>query len=175
VPVLEKYLKTPLSNDEVFTETVADALYLITGKSYQYKDYDGVQKLYQPRPLTEEEYRKRARPDLKAAAGLIAFLEIADHDPSGVAWIENRPLNTNSLLQIRVSAPSKSMLPKTISFFRRWQVMGSEESRRRPYCFHPSKRRGSGGFIAGSETKPNVGSETKGFTVIPWLDWLCER
>src|SRR5688572_13393658 len=95
VPVLKKYLKTPLSNDEVFTGAVADALYLITGKSYQYKDYDGVQKLYKPSPLTEEEFRKRARPDLKGTAGLIASLEIAGDDPSGVAWSENSPLNIN--------------------------------------------------------------------------------
>src|SRR4029079_11015162 len=92
VPVLETYLKRPLSNDEVFTGNVAHALYLITGKSYEYKDYDGVQKLYEPSPLTEEEFRKRARPDLKATAGLIASLEIGGNDPGGTSWIGNRPL-----------------------------------------------------------------------------------
>src|SRR6185503_20755489 len=93
VPELERYLKRPLSNDEVFTGNVAHALYLITGKSYEYKDYDGVQKLYEPGPLTEEEFRKRARPDLKATAGLIASLEIDGNDPGGAVWIGNRPLN----------------------------------------------------------------------------------
>ena len=77
----------------MFTGNVAHALYLITGQSYEYKDYDGVQKLYEPSPLTEEEFRKRARPDLKATAGLIASLEIGGNDPGGVAWIGNRPLN----------------------------------------------------------------------------------
>ena len=93
VPVLKKYLKRPLSNEEVFTGNVAHALYLITGKSYLYKDYDGVEKLYKPSPLTEEEFRKRTRPDLKATAGLIASLEIEGHDPSGAYWTANRPLN----------------------------------------------------------------------------------
>lgn len=93
VPVLEIYLKRPLSNDEVFTGNVAHALYLITGKSYEYKDYDGVQRLYEPSPLIEEEFRRRARPDLKATAGLIASLEINGNAPGGATWIGNRPLN----------------------------------------------------------------------------------
>lgn len=95
VPVLETYLKRPLSNDEVFTGNVAHALYLTTGKSYEYKDYDGVHRLYEPAPLTEEEFRKRARPDLKATAGLIASLEIDSNDPGGLAWVGNGPLNIN--------------------------------------------------------------------------------
>ena len=98
VPVLEKYLKTPLSNDEVFTGNVAHALYLITGKSYEYKDYDGEHKLYEPAPVTEEEFRKRARPDLKPTAGLIAALEIEGHDSGGVAWIGNRPVNISLVI-----------------------------------------------------------------------------
>ena len=93
VPVLKKYLKRPLSNEELFTGNVAHALYLITGKSYLYKDYDGVEKLYEPNPLTEEEFRKRTRPDLKATAGLIASLEIEAHDPTAAYWTANRPLN----------------------------------------------------------------------------------
>jgi hypothetical protein len=95
VPVLKKYLKRPLSNDEVFTGNVAHALYLITGKLYEYKDYDGVQKFYQPSPLTEEEFRKRARPDLRATAGLTASLEIEGHDPSGTYWMGNNRLKIN--------------------------------------------------------------------------------
>ena len=95
VPVLETYLKSPLSNDEVFTGNVAHALYLITGKSYEYKDYDGVQRLYEPAPLTEEEFRKRTRPDLKATAGLTASLEIDGTDRGGLAWVGNGPLNIN--------------------------------------------------------------------------------
>ena len=75
VPVLKKYLKRPLRNDDVFTGNVAHALYLITGKLYEYKDYDGVQKLYQPSPVTEEEFRTRARPDLRATAGCSAPLK----------------------------------------------------------------------------------------------------
>jgi hypothetical protein len=92
VPVLKKYLKKPLRNDVVFTGNVAHALYLITGESYEYKDYDGVQKLYVPSPLTEEEFRKRTRPDLKATAGLTASLEIEGHDPNGTHWTVNSPL-----------------------------------------------------------------------------------
>ena len=98
VPVLKKYLKRPLSNAEVFTGNVAHALYLITGESYLYKDYDGVEKLYQPGPLDEEEFRKRTRPDLKATAGLIASLEIEAHNPSGAYWTANRPLNINLVI-----------------------------------------------------------------------------
>ena len=98
VPVLKKYLKRPLSNNEVFTGNVAQALYLITGKTYVYKDYDGVQKLYQPSALAEEEFRKRARPDLKASSGLIASLEIEGHDPGGAYWKRSRPLNINLVI-----------------------------------------------------------------------------
>ena len=98
VPVLKKYLKRPLRNEEVFTGNVAHALYLITGKSYLYKDYDGVEKLYEPSSLDEEEFRKRSRPDLKATAGLVASLEIEGHDPSGVYWTANRPLNINLVI-----------------------------------------------------------------------------
>ena len=95
VPVLKKYLKRPLGNDEVFTGNVAHALYLITGKSYVYKDYDGVEKLYDPSPITEEEFRKRTRPDLGATAGLTASLKIDGHDPSGAYWMGNNRLNIN--------------------------------------------------------------------------------
>jgi hypothetical protein len=105
VPVLEKYLKGKLSNDEVFTGNVAHALYLITGKSHEYKDYDGVQKLYEPTPLAEEEFRKRARPDLKATKGLTASLEIDGHDPAGVSWMGNKPLNINLAITNQSSRP----------------------------------------------------------------------
>src|SRR6185503_16546914 len=98
VPVLKKYLQRPLSNKEVFTGNVAHALYLITGKTYRYKDYDGVEKLYKPGPLDEEEFRKRTRPDLKPTSGLIASLEIEGHDPSGAYWMRNRPLNINLVI-----------------------------------------------------------------------------
>lgn len=98
VPVLREYLKRPLSNEDVFTGNVAHALYLITGKSYLYKDYEGVEKLYKPSPLTEEEFRNRTRPDLKATAGLIASLEIEAHDPSGVYWTANRPMKINLVI-----------------------------------------------------------------------------
>ena len=92
VPVLKRYLQKPLTNREVFTGNVAHALYLITGKSVEYKDFDGVQKLYVPNPITEEEFRGRTRPDLKPTEGLTAFLEIEGHDPSGGFWMGNRPL-----------------------------------------------------------------------------------
>ena len=98
VPVLKKYLKRPLNNEDVFTGNVAHALYLLTGKTYRYKDYDGVEKLYEPSPLTEEEVRKRTRPDLKSTAGLIASLEIEGHDPSGVYWTASRPLNISLVI-----------------------------------------------------------------------------
>jgi hypothetical protein len=98
VPVLKKYLKRPLSNNEVFTGNVAHALYLITGKTYLYKDYDGVEKLYQPSALAEEEFRKRARPDLRATSGLVASLEIEAHDSSGLYWERSRPLNINLVI-----------------------------------------------------------------------------
>ena len=121
VPVLKTYLKRPLSNDPVFTGNVAHALYLITGKSYEYKDYDGVQKLYVPSPLTEEEFRKRARPDLKATAGLVASLEIDGNDPGGMAWVGNRPLNielaiTNqSSRRIEIDASTENFVLSSVS------------------------------------------------------------
>ncbi len=95
VPVLRKYLKKPLTNREVYTGNVAYALYQITGKSYEYKTYEGEQKLYVPGPLMEEEFRKLSRPDLKATKGLTAFLEIEGHNPSGVYWLGDRPLVIN--------------------------------------------------------------------------------
>jgi hypothetical protein len=98
VPVLEKYLKRPLTNDKVFTGNVAHALYLITGKSYRYKDYDGVERLYEPGPLSEEEFRKRSRPDLKATAGLVASLEIQGHGPNEAYWTGNEPLDINLVI-----------------------------------------------------------------------------
>ena len=97
VPVLKSYLKKPLTNREVFTGNVAHALYQITGKSFEYKDYDGVQKVYVPSPIAEEEFRKRSRPDLKATEGLTASLEIAGHghDVTGAYWLGDRPLVIN--------------------------------------------------------------------------------
>lgn len=98
VPVLKKYLKRPVNNQGVATENVAHALYLITGKTYRYKDDDGAEKLYEPSPLEEEAFRKRTRPDLKATAGLIASLEIEAHDPSGTSWTSNRPLHISLVI-----------------------------------------------------------------------------
>ena len=98
VPVLKKYLRWPLSNDEVFTGNVAHALYLITGKSYLYKAYDGVEKVYEPTPLDEKEFRKRTRTGLKATAGLVASLEIEGHDPSGAYWTANHLLNIDLVI-----------------------------------------------------------------------------
>ena len=121
VPALKTYLKRPLSNDVVFTGNVAHALYLITGKSYEYKDYDGVQKLYVPGPVTEEEFRKRARPDLKATAGLVASLETDGNDPGGIVWTGNRPLNidlaiTNqSSRRIEIDASTDNFVLSSVS------------------------------------------------------------
>lgn len=97
VPVLKKYLKKPLTNSEVFTGNVAHALYRITGKSYEYKNYEGEQKLYVPSPMMEEEVRKRFRPDLKATEGLTASLDIEGHgqDLTGAYWLGARPLVIN--------------------------------------------------------------------------------
>jgi hypothetical protein len=97
VPVLKRYLKKPLTNREVYTGTVAHALYQLTGKLFEYKSYEGVQTLYVPSPLAEEEFRKRFRPDLKPAEGLTASLEIAGHgyDATGAYWLADRPLVIN--------------------------------------------------------------------------------
>jgi hypothetical protein len=97
VPVLKRYLKKPLKNREVFTGNVAHALYQITGKSHEYKDYDGEQKLYVPSPRAEEEFRTRSRPDLKATEGLTASLDIEGHgqDLTGAYLLGNRQLVIN--------------------------------------------------------------------------------
>ena len=50
VPVLKKYLMKPPKYSGVFPGNVAYALYLITGKSYKYRDRDGKVKLFQPSP-----------------------------------------------------------------------------------------------------------------------------
>lgn len=97
VPALKRYLKKPLTNREVFTGNVAHALYQITGKSFEYKSYEGVQQLYVPSPRAEEDFRKRSRPDLKPTKGLTASLEIAGHgyDVTGAYWLGDRPLVIN--------------------------------------------------------------------------------
>ena len=134
--MLEKYLKMPLSNDEVFTGSVAQALYLITGKSYEYKDYDGKHKLFEPAPGTEEEFRKRARPDLKPTAGLIAALEIEGHDSGGVAWVENRPLNVNLVITNQSTHPIEIDASKNNFVFS--SVAGDGERRVTPAGLLPS-------------------------------------
>jgi hypothetical protein len=50
-----------------------------------------------PSLITEEEFRKRSRPDLKATEGLTAFLDIEGHgrDLTGAYWLGNRPLVIN--------------------------------------------------------------------------------
>lgn len=136
VRVLEKYLKMPLSNDEVFTGNVANALYLITGKSYEYKDYDGEHKLYEPAPGTEEEFRKRARPDLKPTAGLIAALEIEGHHSDGVAWMGNRPLNINLVITNQSTRPIEIDASKNNFVFS--SVAGDGERRVTPASLLPS-------------------------------------
>ena len=136
VRVLEKYLKMPLRNDEVFTGNVAQALYLITGKSYEYKDYDGEHKLYEPAPGTEEEFRKRARPDLKPTAGLIAALDIEGHDSGGVAWMGNRPLNINLVITNQSTRPIEIDASKDNFVFS--SVAGDGERRVTPANLLPS-------------------------------------
>jgi hypothetical protein len=108
VPVLKKYLKKPLTNREVFTGTVVHALYQITGKSYEYKDYDGEQKLYVPSPIVEEGFRKRSRPDLKATEGLTASLEIEGHghDLTGAYLVGDRPL----VIKLAITNQSKRVI-----------------------------------------------------------------
>lgn len=140
VRVLEKYLKMPLSNEKVFTGNVAQALYLITGKSYEYKDYDGEQKLYEPAPGTEEEYRKRARPELKPTAGLIAALEIEGHDSGGIAWMENRPLNINLVITNQSRRPIEIDPSKNNFVFS--SVAGDGERRVTPASLLPSPEPG---------------------------------
>ena len=93
VPILKKYLrKPPKTFKDVYAGTVAHALYMLTGKSYEYTDFDGKRKLYAPAPLTEEEVRMRLRPDLKPTWGLTSFLEIAPTGPDGLSWIGSKPL-----------------------------------------------------------------------------------
>lgn len=137
VPVLKKYLKKPLKNSEVFTGNVAHALYQITGQTYEYKDYDGVQKLYVPSPIAEEEFRKLSRPDLKATQGLTASLEIEGHDPSGAYWVGDRPL----VLHLVITNQSKRAVEIDASadnfLFRQWRAAGSAPSRPRARCLHP--------------------------------------
>lgn len=108
VPVLKKYLRKPLKNDEVYTGNVAHALYRITGKSYEYKDFEGQQKLYVPSPIIEEEVRSRFRPDLKATEGLTALLEIEGHgdDLTGAYWLGSRPL----LINLAITNHSKRVI-----------------------------------------------------------------
>jgi hypothetical protein len=118
VPVLRKYLR---NNSEVFSGNVAHALYQITGESYEYKDYDGVKKLYVPSPITEEEFRTRSRPDLQATEGLTASLEIEGHDPNGVYWVADRPLVINLALTnqservIEIDAAADNFLFSTVA------------------------------------------------------------
>jgi len=136
VPVLKKYLKRPLRNDDVFTGNVAHALYLITGKLYEYKDYDGVQKLYQPSPVTEEEFRKRARPDLRATAGLTASLEIEGHHPSGAYWMGNNRLNINLAITNQSRRPIEIDASKDNFVFS--SVAGNGERTATPASLLPS-------------------------------------
>jgi hypothetical protein len=145
VRVLEKYLKMPLSNDEVFTGNVAHALYLITGKSYEYKDYDGEHKLYEPAPATEEEFRKRARPDLKPTAGLIAALEIEGHDSGGVAWVGNRPVNINLVITNLSTRPIEIDASKNNFLFS--SVAGDGERRVTPAGLLPSPQPSRAGQV----------------------------
>ena len=140
VRVLEKYLKMPFSNDEVFTGNVAQALYLITGKSYEYKDYDGAHKLFEPAPGTEEEFRKRARPDLQPTAGLIAALEIEGHDSGGVAWMGNRPLNVNLVITNQSTRPVEIDASKNNFVFS--SVAGDGQRRVTPASLLPSPEPG---------------------------------
>jgi len=136
VTVLKKYLKRPLRNDDVFTGNVAHALYLITGKLYEYKDYDGVQKLYQPSPVTEEEFRKRARPDLRATAGLTASLEIEGHDRSGAYWMGNNRLNINLAITNQSRRPIEIDASKDNFVFS--SVAGNGERTATPASLLPS-------------------------------------
>jgi hypothetical protein len=141
VPVLKKYLKKPLKNSEVFTGNVAHALYQITGKSYEYKDYDGVQKLYVPSPITEQEFRKRSRPDLKATEGLTASLEIDGHDPSGVYWVGDRPLVIN--LAITNQSERVVEIDASADNFLFSSVAGSGERTTTPASLLPSPKLGA--------------------------------
>jgi hypothetical protein len=141
VPVLKRYLKKPLRNSEVFTGNVAHALYQITGKSYEYKDYDGVKKLYVPSPITEEEFRKRFRTDLKATEGLTASLEIEGHDPSGAYWVGDRPL----VINLAITNQSKRVVeidaaPDNFLFS---SVAGSGERTTTPATLLPSPQPGA--------------------------------
>ena len=145
VRVLEKYLKSPLSNDEVFTGNVAQALYLITGKSYEYKEYNGEQKLYEPAPLTEEEFRKRSRPDLKPTAGLTAALEIEGHDPGGVAWRGNRPLNVDLVITNQSTRPIEIDASKNNFVFS--SVAGDGQRRITPASLLPSPEPSGAGQV----------------------------
>ena len=142
VPVLKKYLKKPLKNREVFTGNVAHALYQITGKLYEYKDYDGVQKLYLPSPVAEEEFRMRSRPDLKATEGLTASLEIEGHghNLTGEYWMGDRPL----VISFAITNQSKRDVEIDVSpdNFLFSSVSGSGERKSTPASSLPSREPG---------------------------------
>lgn len=142
VPVLKKYLKKPLKNRKVFTGSVAHALYQITGKKFEYKDYDGVTKLYVPSPIVEEEFRMRSRPDLKATEGLTASLEIEGHghDLTGEYWMGDRPL----VINLAITNQSKHVVKICASTdnFLFSSVSGSGERRSTPASSLPSPQPG---------------------------------
>lgn len=141
VPVLKKYLKKPLNNSVVFTGNVAHALYRITGTSYEYKDYDGEQKLYVPGPVMEEEFRKLSRPDLKATEGLTASLEIEGHDPSGAYWVGDRPL----VISLTITNQSKRVIEieAAVDNFLFSSVAGSGQRTNTPANLLPSPQPGA--------------------------------
>lgn len=145
VPVLKKFLR-PVRNKAVDTGSVAHALYLITGKSYRYKDYDGVEKLYEPSPLEEEGFRKRTRPDLRATSGLIASLEIEGHDSNGVYWTANRPLNINLVITNQSSRVIE--IDASRNNFEFSSVAGDGKRRVTPASSLPSPERGDASVAA---------------------------
>jgi hypothetical protein len=141
VPVLKKYLRKPLTNRKVFTGNVAHALYRITGKSYEYKDYDGKQKLYVPGPIVEEEVRRRFRPDLKPTEGLTATLEIEGHgnDLTGAYWLGDHSL----IIHLAITNHSKRVIEidADANNFAFSSVSGSGERTNTPAGLLPMPRR----------------------------------
>jgi hypothetical protein len=117
VPVLERLLRNPPEGN-MFPGNLAHALYLLTGKSYEYKDIRGQTKLYVPVPITEEKWRARSRPDLKPVDGLTAGLQMRGARATPDDWLGSKPLVlTVSITNHSQEAVEVDLSPERFVFF----------------------------------------------------------